>query len=171
MTDEQRKLIEDNHNLIYSFLWKHGLDIEEFYDLAAIGMCKAAITFNASVGAFSTYAYSCIMNEINNEFRKRRSLLRIPKESLVYYNAAMTDEGECKLIDILPSNVNVENEVVGNISVDEFLGKLKREKMRTVAELFSLGYSQKEIANILGCAHQNVSEIKFRLRQKWRLYN
>ena len=46
MTDYQRQLVTDNHNLIYRFLQKEKLNMEDWYDLAAIGMCKAAKTFN-----------------------------------------------------------------------------------------------------------------------------
>ena len=46
MTEEQRKLVEDNHNLIYSFLQKYHLTIDEYYGLAAIGLCKAGKTYN-----------------------------------------------------------------------------------------------------------------------------
>lgn len=42
MTDYQRQLVTDNHNLIYRFLQKEKLNMEDWYDLAAIGMCKAA---------------------------------------------------------------------------------------------------------------------------------
>lgn len=47
MNDEQRKLVENNHNLIYAILHKYNLPIDEYYDVAAIGLCKAAITFDA----------------------------------------------------------------------------------------------------------------------------
>ena len=46
MTDYQKQLVTDNHNLIYRFLQKEKLNMEDWYDLAAIGMCKAAKTFN-----------------------------------------------------------------------------------------------------------------------------
>ena len=57
MTKEQQKLVEENHGLIYSFLAKHNLPIEEYYDLAAIGLCKASITYQNET-TFSTYAGS-----------------------------------------------------------------------------------------------------------------
>mgnify|MGYP001317500519 CR=1 FL=1 len=42
ITDEASELVEENHNLIYSLLHKCHLNIEEWYDIAAIGLCKAA---------------------------------------------------------------------------------------------------------------------------------
>lgn len=46
MTEYQKQLVTDNHNLIYRFLQKEKLNMEDWYDLVAIGMCKAAKTFN-----------------------------------------------------------------------------------------------------------------------------
>lgn len=37
MTDYQKQLVTDNHNLIYRFLQKEKLNMEDWYDLAAIG--------------------------------------------------------------------------------------------------------------------------------------
>ena len=54
MTDYQKQLVTDNHNLIYRFLQKEKLNMEDWYDLAAIGMCKAAKTFNEGTSKFST---------------------------------------------------------------------------------------------------------------------
>lgn len=45
ITEAEKKLVEQNHNLIYAFLQKYHLTIEDYYGLAAIGLCKAAMTF------------------------------------------------------------------------------------------------------------------------------
>ena len=42
MTDDQKKLVEDNHLLIYKVINDMKLSTECNYDLAAIGLCKAA---------------------------------------------------------------------------------------------------------------------------------
>ena len=41
LTNDQRKLVEQNHNLIYAFLHTKNLNIEEWYDICAISLCKA----------------------------------------------------------------------------------------------------------------------------------
>ena len=43
LNDEQRKLVADNHNLIYQYLIDNNLPQDEYYDIAAIGLCKAAL--------------------------------------------------------------------------------------------------------------------------------
>ena len=52
MTNDQKKFAEENHNLILSFLKKYKLEYEEYYDLAAIGFCKAIVSFKIEVSAF-----------------------------------------------------------------------------------------------------------------------
>lgn len=68
MNDAQRKLAEDNHNLIYSFLSNHNLSldaVEDWYGTAAIGLCKAALFFDESCETeFSALAYACMESEI-----------------------------------------------------------------------------------------------------------
>lgn len=46
LTDEERKLVEDNHDLIYKVSDCLGLDIEESYGIMAIGLCHAAQRYN-----------------------------------------------------------------------------------------------------------------------------
>ena len=65
LTNAQQELAAANHNLIYAVLNKHNLPEEDYYDIAAIGLCMAASTYDASKGAaFSTYAYRVIANEV-----------------------------------------------------------------------------------------------------------
>lgn len=72
ITDEQRKLVEENHNLIYSFLYSNQFSLEEHYDVAAIGLCNAAINFNPNKGySFTTYAYKVMMSKILMEKKKK----------------------------------------------------------------------------------------------------
>ena len=66
------KIVEENHNLIYAFLNKCHLPTNEYYDLAAIGLCKAAKTWDCDRQKFSTYAYTCMFNEVMGEKRKYR---------------------------------------------------------------------------------------------------
>ena len=58
MTEEQKKLAEDNHNLIYFYARKYHMskqDFEDMYGILAIGLCKAARDYDESRGrAFSS---------------------------------------------------------------------------------------------------------------------
>ncbi len=60
MTEEQKKLAEENHNLIYFYARKYHMSKQEFedmYGILAIGLCKATRDYDESRGrAFSTVA-------------------------------------------------------------------------------------------------------------------
>ena len=67
LTDDQRKLVEKNHNLIYTFARKYKINLDEYYGLLAIGLCIAARIYDPNKGlAFSTLAYQCMRNQYFN---------------------------------------------------------------------------------------------------------
>lgn len=73
MTNEQRKIVEDNMGLVGKVIQDkvHGIGQSEVYSyddlfqIGCIGLCKAAMTDKG--GCFSTYAYRLIWNEICDE--------------------------------------------------------------------------------------------------------
>ena len=70
MTDYQRQLVTDNHNLIYRFLQKEKL-IWKIGMISTIGMCKAAKTFNEGTSNFlHMHSNVCLMKCIAKK-RKR----------------------------------------------------------------------------------------------------
>lgn len=73
MTAEQKKLIENNIALAgsvarrYLYLFKNSTsyDYDDVFQIASIGLCKAAATYAADAKVcFSSYAYACMRNEI-----------------------------------------------------------------------------------------------------------
>ena len=76
LTDEQRELCESNYGLIYSFLAKkcyrsYNFDEIEFH--AINGYLKAVMTFDKKNTRFSTYAYTCMFNEVAMLGRKENT--------------------------------------------------------------------------------------------------
>lgn len=162
MTDKQKKLAEENHNLIYACLKKYNLPVDEFYDIAAIGLCKAAILFNEEKGySFSTLACHIINNELKMCFRKNVQKSAIPFDCLLYYQDTVSDvDGHIKeILDFMPDNVNVESEVITNIVIEELAGKLS-ERDRLVFDMLMLGYRQIDICSVVGLSQPQISRIK-----------
>lgn len=161
MTLEQKELVEKNHNLIYSFLNQYHLSDEDYYSVAAIGLCIAAMKYNASKSQFSTYAYQCMKSHVFTEIRKKKTLNRIPEEILTSYNSEITDKDgkTTSILSLIPSKENIENEVLFHISLEEFEKKLNK-KNKQIFQLFKEGYKQKEIAKITGCSQSQISRIK-----------
>ena len=164
ITEEQRKLVEDNHNLIYSFLQKYHLTIDEYYGLAAIGLCKAGKTYNGEKSNFSTYAYKCMFTAVMCELRKNKQAKTIPKYQIVYCQAELeNNEGNTtSFINYVPSKENVEDSVLSEVIFDEYVNKLK-DRDKKIFSLFREGYKQKEIGKMLGCSQAQVSRVKKKL--------
>lgn len=73
LTEEQRKFVVDNEKFIWFVLKKHGLT-SHYYGAASLGLCKAAVSFNADKGKFSTFAHQVILNEIRQEMRREKAI-------------------------------------------------------------------------------------------------
>ena len=167
MTDKQKKMVEDNHNLIYTFLNKYHLTIDEWYDLAAIGLCKAATTFNEELSVFSTYAFRCMFTAVFQEKRKETLERRIPQNMIFYYQAEINtgnDSDAISFIDIMPTRDDVEGEAVSKMIFEKFVHSLKpRDKV--ILQMFCGGYTQKEIGKMVGCSQGHISRIKSNFEQ------
>lgn len=75
---QQQNMVQENHQLIYHALHKttfRSSEWDDYYGDAAIGLCKAAESYDSGKGAFSTYAFHIMQNEIRMEARrdKRRT--------------------------------------------------------------------------------------------------
>lgn len=167
MTDEQKKLVEDNHNLIYSFLYKYGLSIDEYYDIAAIGLCKAGINYNGVDSSFSVYAYACMYNELKLYWRMKTSATRIPDELLIYYDAECSntdgangaDRNIIGMLERLDSGVSVEDDALTKINIENVLNRLS-DRDRLVFYLLNSGCGQREIGKVVGVSQSYVSNLK-----------
>ncbi len=167
MTDHQKSIAEANHNLIYSFLQKYHLSFEDWYDLAAIGLCKAAMTFKEDVSQFSTYAYRCMFTAVFSEKRKETQVSTIPENQIVYYDAVFNTENDgdsMSFLETMPSRDDVEGDVVAKVIFEEFNRTLKPYE-RAIFRLFQGGYKQREIGRIVGCSQAQVSRIKKKLEK------
>lgn len=143
---------------------QYRLSIEEHYGLAAIGLCKAGITYKGDKSKFSTYAYKCMFNSVMCELRKEQSTKRVPKHQILYYQAELeTNDGEtASLLDFIPSNEDVENNTLLKVIFDEYV-KILSEKDKGIFVLLSNGYKQREISKIMGCSQPQVSRVKKKL--------
>lgn len=71
----ERKFAEENHNLIYGFLHKHGYSIEDFLFDRSIWYLKAVQEYhrtglNGKYG-FAYIAYSYMKTEIKDHFKRK----------------------------------------------------------------------------------------------------
>ncbi len=168
MTEEQKLLVENNHNLIYFMIHKMNESVEEYYDLAAIALCKAAINYQPDKGSFANYACRCIRNEILLDHRARMMPKRWMNEYLISYDApalVQNEDGEeITLLEQLKTFESVENEALSRIMYLEVVEQLGKTDSK-VLQFFEKGLKQQEIAEIMGVTQANISRVKRRVEK------
>lgn len=72
LTDEQRALVEQNHHVIYCVIKRTGLSISEMYGVAALQLCKAALSFKGTPEHFFRYAYVAVRRAVWAEYYRQK---------------------------------------------------------------------------------------------------
>lgn len=167
MTKEQEQLVTDNHNLIYFFLnkWEKILeysDMTDYYDICAIGLCKAAITYDSSKDVkFATYAGVCIENEIKIELRNRKKY-SAPVYSLdMTFNNTSDGTGEISYGENMTTGLSAYDEIL-----PYQLDKILNAREYKLVALILQDYTQVEIGNIIGISQAQVSRMFSKIKQK-----
>ena len=163
LTEEQKKLVEENHNLIYWFAKKYHVPIEEYYDVLAQGLCMAAYHYDPSKCSFSTYAYLCMNTEMHVEYRKTLRKSEIPQGNIFHY------ENAWQLSDLIPTNEKTENKVIDKISYENLtslLNDILNDKDKEVLSHILNGLTMREIAKIEGTSHQAIHNRMKKIREK-----
>lgn len=172
-TEAQKKIIVENHNLIYEFAKHRNLDVDDYYGVLAIGLCNAAKVFDESKGKFSTFAYKCMQNELYMHWRAMQKKSRIPQEMIVSYDAPLKNdesENDGYFIDGLADCYSACDITMDNIMLETFINSLD-EKEKFIIQLLIEGETRCEIAAQLKCKVQNVCYYVSRIRKKWNKYN
>lgn len=159
MTEKEKRLVEENHNLIYFYLNRHNLDAEEFYDIAAIGLIEAARTYKEEKANFSTYAVFCIGNEIKTEYKKRTLKREIPKSLIMSESQAIGNLENTYLTKIKSKTENLEEKICTEDLIKKTMRKLDDRKKKIMIMLID-GYKMSDIAKELNVSHQRVQQIR-----------
>lgn len=162
----KQELIENNMNLVYFVIHKYYPTFSNDEDLKQVGMlglCKAADIWDSKLSKFSTYAVTCIINEIRNEFRNRNH--NVPSVSLE--TQLFEGDSDYNLHNLLPiEDVDFDTDV----EISCFKKILTKDEL-DVVELMGEGMKQIEVAKELGITRGDVKERVRRIRRKWRVYN
>lgn len=146
--EEIKKMVEENHNLIYSYCYKNNLSIDDYYGVLAETLCRVCEKFNKDRGSLSTFIYKSFDNVIKNE---RRKVLSAKRNSVVLDIDDFTN---------IKADFNVERKCLFNELLEKF--------GNNIVKLYIQGYTQKEIAEMLDLNVMQVSRslAKFRISVK-----
>ena len=177
LTDEQRRIVTENHNLIYSFLRDKNqlaqeLDTflgEDCYSIVAIGLCKAAAMFDETRGySFSTFAYKVMNNEMLAVFRKYKAQKAIPQYLIQSYESIIpaVDNDKTTIADLcLVDKQDKYEDLITTISCEKTLETLS-ERDKQIIHLLILGYKQEYIGKKFAITQSTVSRIKGKFIKK-----
>lgn len=167
LNKQQRKLVEKNHGLIYSFLIKNKLPQDEYYDVAAIGICKAALCYDPRKGMFSTLAYKAMSSEVYHKIRDERRKKDIPQSLMSSYDVLFnTDNAEnVSLVDVIESDVDVEAQCLSKMSVESFFQSLDSISL-TILRMRQQGCIQQEIGDRVNLSQMQISRKLSKMKER-----
>ena len=152
LTAQERTQATENHNLVYSFLHRHGYDMENFYDVAIFGYLKGIQIYNRREDLREKYklAFICeryMSAEIGNYFRIKNAQKRKSAENTISLDADYAESENfynCTYGKIAAP----ESEIMGEVLMDQLLECLT-ESQREIVKRKIVGYDNKEILLLL----------------------
>lgn len=147
LTEHERAFAEKNHNLIYKFLAANDLQVDEFYDVAAIGYIKAVTRYNREPQlqkySFTTIAWQAMRSSVGNKRRANR----IRDAMIAFSINELTDDGT-EYGEFIRDAKDAFLKLEQQDSLQELLDKLMpaltdRQRRHVVARLE--GYKAREI--------------------------
>ena len=163
---DREKLAEDNMNLVYYVIRKYYptfIANEEVVQSGMYGLAKACKTFDPDKGIkFSTYAVkgirTYVLDAIDKEIKRTNQEISLDAELNNAFNIQSILVGEDDVMD------------VSLLDAETFVGTLN-EREKIIVNLQKDGYTQREIAEILGVTYQRIGQIHRRIKLKWREFN
>ena len=155
LTKEQKELVENNHKLIYYYIHKNGLSVDEYYDILAIGLCKAALNFDESKGIkFVTYAMFVMRNEhwVNERLKrnKKRNSSVLSLSTKIQINE---DSNDMTLEDFIPGDRDIFDSLI-LLDIEKIL---KDETLIKICKLALAGYNQREMKEYVNLSQSMIS--------------
>ena len=179
----REKLIRHNLRLVAHIVKKYYAvsgEQDDLISIGTIGLIKAAETFDAEKAiSFSTYASTCIRNQIKMYFRKTKR-----QSTEVYMNEPIdTDKNgnEITIADIFKDSACIDDEVDLKINMEKlyrFVNTVLDDRERLIISkrygltdangVVSRPMAQREVAKLLNISRSYVSRIEKRALEKLR---
>lgn len=158
LTEEQKRLVSDNHDLIDFFISIKKLQKDDYYYVLAEALCKAAKNYNKDLSAFRTYAVYSMNTALKNTIRKSNQPTTVPETMIVSAskNVKFADE-RMTISDLLkyPNVSDVDDRVVLKVSIEQCIENLT-DREKEIVGLLNRGYTRKQVAEALSTDKRNI---------------
>ena len=156
LTDVQRDLAEQYYRYIYYFMQKRNLS-EDYFDIVAIGLCKAARGYTEQKGIpFMSYAYTVMLNEVKQEWRRNNNKI---KPTISLEDSVPATDGDTMFKDILGDPVDRISELETNMLMTQAISHIKNERDKGIVYMYMNGKRQADIARHYKLSQSYVSRI------------
>lgn len=159
--NKRNQFIMDNHKLIYQFAHDNHVNLNEYYDILAIGLIKAVDTYNNNKGfKFSTYAYSVMKNEYLMELRKS-------KKDCLNYSLSLENlvVDDIPFIELIHDDLDIRDNCT--IDFEAFLDSLEEDEKKVIYYL-TQQCNQKQIGKKLNLSQSYISRKIIKIKQKFK---
>lgn len=149
--------------MIYYFCYKHKLNIDTYYGVFAISLCKAAMHYDVKRGTkFSTLAISIMYNDLKCTYRentkKGKDGVKLTSLDSLVMNCHNED---FTLNDVLGTELDAQDEII----FTDFKS-IWNDTEKHIARLLYQGYTQEEIGKIISYSQPQISRIIKRMKEK-----
>ena len=150
LTEKEKRLAENNHGLVYSFLRKYGYSIEDYYNIAVFGFLRGIQVYNRRKDLQKQYklsviCYKYMRAEIGNYYRTQYAQKRKPTENILSLDA---DNPEMENLYNTVTGKSLESEYLEMELMEELLEKFTQIQ-RDIMKLKLEGYENKEVYLLL----------------------
>lgn len=146
LTEEEKKIVEDNEKLIYSFCHSNGLNVNEYYDILAIELCNCVMKWDRK-RSISVLLYRYFKNAVYSYWIYNNAKKRDWGKQFNFTYKDNDEQGEFCVTD---NSVDVESFVVAK-------DLIKIINSNDVWRLYVSGYKQWEISKLLNMSARTVS--------------
>lgn len=169
MTDEQKKLAEDNLNLVYYYMNQHKLDYETYYDILCIKLCEAAKVYDETMGyQFSSLAYKYFASGVNKHIVEQ-NLRKNKCEGGVLHWEALGPDWDLDCLDILKTGEPTPEELyIARELIENLMSCCETDKERMILRYAIENKSMQPIADKYGISRQAINKTKKRVFQRYR---
>lgn len=172
--EEIEKLVEDNISLVDFMLYKHFKTFINLYpnlvdDLkqeGAIGLIKAAEQFDETKGAFTTIATFKIKNAMLRFYQRYvKRHYNNPKVTIISSDTNITEDENITLLDSIIIENSEKDYRVNSIMTRTEYSEIK--DINLILNMTAQGYSQEEIAKVIGTSQVQVSRRIIKFKQEY----
>lgn len=164
--NDMRKLKNMSRSIFMKFNEPlNGADFDDFYSIANMTLWQAYNAYNPDMGvSFDGFLRSCLQKKFKTELTHRHRQKRVLNQFAVSLDATGDGEEESSLLEFIPSDFDVFEEVAKRQGVGQYQDKVQRYMSRlskrqvNILNLLVDGYKPAEILLILQISAKEYSE-------------